>query len=220
MTYPSHAYITAILALSLAAAAGCGGGSEDDGGSGGGDVGSGGKASGGSASNGGSSTGGQGSGGEPSSSGGSDVGSGGGGSDGPPILPVVPEVEDKCAGATENCVWVTGHYGATEVDFDCSAYTLLAGPAWGCVDDETNWNVSHMLTEGSFEFDLDPSVNKEVTNFWLGDEERLTEKSATFAGTHCKVSWIDGSLSGTCYGAWGENGDGSYDSEVSTSFRF
>ncbi len=214
----AYTKLTTCLLFALSSAA-C---SSDDGrgDDGDGDTGSGGSGAGSSMSGGSTGTGGEGNGGSGGVTGGTDAGTGGDTIADPPIIVDPPTVEDKCASATDNCVWVTGHFGSEDVDFDCTQDALLIGGGWGCLDDYTNWNVTYLLSEGPFEFDIDPTDDLQATNFWLGDAERLTEQSLSFAGTHCEGSRENGVLTGTCYGAWGDNGDGTYESEVFASFRF
>lgn len=211
---------TRILGLSalLFTVAGCGDATADDGAdsASGGDQGEG--AGGTVVASGGSNSGGQ-----SSSSGGQAAGSGGA-TGGPPILPEVPEIAPLCEGASENCVRFSGHWGETAVDVDCELEDAMLlgstkGTFWGCLG-AVNWNVSYPIADGPFAFDIDPSDEDQVTNFWLSDTQQLNQMSPGFAGTHCEGSRENSVVQGTCYSAWGANADGTYESEVSASFSF
>lgn len=218
-----HGSVVSFLGLFIILACGSG---ENEGGSGGSANGSGGESSssGGSTGSGGDNPA---DGGRSSAGGQQSSGSGGNEGSGPPILPVVPEVEDSCADAdttTTGCLKFHGHFGATPLDVDCSEssyLTVLDSTAWGCLNEEAHLNISTHAGEDTAEFDIDPSVDDDAVIFWLGDE-KVDQLSPDFAGMHCKVTWgdiLETYLSGTCYGAWGANGDGSYEYEVFASFK-
>lgn len=215
------ARVSAALSISLLLA--CSSGSDDDGGasgSGGSNDTTGGSNSGGAEASGGTASGGQSTGGDSGSGGSTDI----------PILDDVPDVEDKCADSEEDCIWIDGSYQGTPVSKFCEEpkvgkvqQRLLVV----CDDEDADATVAFTPpSTGPFSIDLQtPEDKKQVYSLSTSpSEESLEMTTVGFAGAHCDatatpIDEFDGTLSGTCFGAWSEQGDGSYESTLSLSFH-
>jgi hypothetical protein len=165
----------------------------------------------------------KGSGGE-AASGGSNAASGGAPATDPPLLSLVPEVEDKCTAATDDCIWVIGNEGGVAVETECGAESFLLGSlattAFGCSNDTVTWNVAFKFeVDVPFAVDILQDDENHGIVFAAGAGDGLEKESRSFAGAHCAGIWdgVANLVSGTCFAAWGD-GD-NYDSVVATSYR-